>query len=226
MSDRIPLSVRVDEDVQDNFREFTYNRKGKTKGEMGRLVEKAMREYMDRDRYTRLTEEHEEIYDLLNSLLAHLNTSSTQTHTNYSKELDRFNSQIKEGISATLESLPEGVVEANDIKQAVYAAGRTDSRTVDKYRDILTSCGFLLPHPLEPHNSSEWVHGAKIFVHICESNDRISPEQVDELVVRLERQDRFSTADYQTIIGDEYPEDYDSKIVEVDDHASTDLAGE
>ena len=67
MGERTTLSVKVDEDVANRFREFVQDKKGKLRGELGREVENAMREYMDNDRYERVEANQEETHEMLTS---------------------------------------------------------------------------------------------------------------------------------------------------------------
>ena len=90
MTDRTPLNTRVDEDVKKRFRDFTHEKKGKIRGEMGRLVERALIEYMDRDRQARLEEDHERLENKVDTILATLSDGQT-THTQGSCTTDDCN---------------------------------------------------------------------------------------------------------------------------------------
>jgi len=80
MGERESFSVKVDADVASAFREYVQDAKGKLRGELGREVENAMREYMDNDRYTRIERDVEETHEKLDRILATLGDSDT-THT-------------------------------------------------------------------------------------------------------------------------------------------------
>lgn len=216
VGERIPLNVRVDEEVRDAFREFTHDKRGKIRGEMGRLVENAMVEYMDEDRYTRIEEGQTELLDLLrDEVLPRLPDEELHTHTKHFADLEDLEPQVRKGVAATLDSLPEGEVLPSDVKQAVYSAGRTDDRTVRKYREILEARGILLPDPRRPEREDAWIHGATRFALICETNDEVGSEYLDALLGRLEGDGRFSTKAYRDALPDDFAEGRPLKIDEV-----------
>jgi len=216
VGERVPLNVRVDEEVRDEFREFTHDKKGKIRGEMGRLVEKAMLEYMDRDRFTRIEEGQEELLDLLqNEVLPRLPDEAVHTHTKHFEDLEGLEPQVQANVAETLDNLPEGEVRPSDVKQAVYSAGLSDDRTVKKYREILESRGLLLPDPRTPNRDDCWIHEATRFALICETNDEVNPEYLDHLLGSLEESRRFSTKAYRDALPDDYADGRPLKIDEI-----------
>ena len=48
------FTVKVDPEVADEFREFVVDKHGTTYGKLGDEVERALQEYMDRDRFARI----------------------------------------------------------------------------------------------------------------------------------------------------------------------------
>lgn len=216
MGDRVPLNVRVDEETKEKLREFTHDKTGQIRGEMGRLTDTALNEYMDRDRYARMEERLGDLEDLIqNEVLPRLPDEELHTHTKHYGEFESLDPQVREGVTATLDNLSEGEVRPSDVKQAVYSAGRTDDRTVRRYREILESRGILLPHPRKPNRDDVWIHGATKFALICEANDEVGPAHLDALLGKLEEEGRFSTKSYRDALPDEYAEDRPLKIDEI-----------
>ena len=235
MSDRPPLGVRVDKDVRDRFREYTYEHKGRIRGEMGRLVERAMREYMDNGRLARIEAEmriikqqHHEILEILKNeshpatsedQSAHTLTNvDTDTDTNASREekLSSLNPQIRPRIESTLENLTEGSVSQTDLEQAIIQAGYTDSRTIKKYIRVLESAGILLPDPNAPTDDNKWVIGATKFAMRCEQEIELTPVGVDSLVGDLEKKGRLSEKDYREALPENFCEDGELKLDQIE----------
>jgi len=219
LSNRVPLSARVDEDVRDAFREYTNEVKGQVRGEFGRLVERAMREYMERDRLSRLDEQLEQIEERQNEILhllrnedAPAQTDRTHSHTDRVANLDNLEPKVRKGVKSTLEHLPDKVSES-DFEQAVHKAGRTDPRTVEKYKKLLESRGILLP---DPRTSSEykWFSSPRKFALVCEQNRGLSAEDVAELIDSLEAFGKFSAKEYRDALPDSMAERDDLKIDE------------
>ncbi|MDL0135225.1 hypothetical protein, partial [Halobacterium salinarum] len=138
--------------MQEQFREFTREAKGQTRGELGRLVERALIEYMDNSRLARIEARIEEVERQQGEILrvleeesGTLSGNSGHAHTDSGERFDHLNQQVRGRILQTIEHLPEGQVTESQLKQAVYSAGQTDDRTVDKYKRILESEGVLLP---------------------------------------------------------------------------------
>lgn len=219
LSNRVPLSARVEEDVRDAFREYTHEVKGQVRGEFGRLVERAMREYMERDRLARLDERLEQIEERQDEILHLLRnedvpvqTDRTHSHTDRVANLDNLEPQVRKGVKSTLEHLPDKVSES-DFEQAVHKAGRTDPRTVEKYEKLLESRGILLP---DPRTSSEykWFSSPMKFALVCEQNRGLSAEDIAELIDSLEAFGKFSAEEYRDALPDSMVEDNDLKIDE------------
>lgn len=216
MSDRPPLNVRVDEDVRERFREFTRDKKGRVRGEMGRLVERAMEEYMDKDRLARVEERLTTIEQRQEKILALQdgdNGGATgqedgyHAHTREEEKLESFNPGVRTRLKKTLENLPSERVRYSEFQQAVFDAGCTDTRTVDKYLEALKSQGILLPDPLDPGADDKWVRGPGVFAVVCEESDQISVDELNELFGRLEGQGRITEDEYR----DAFPADADEK---------------
>lgn len=146
MTDRVPLNCRVDEDVIEDFRDFTHEAKGKIRGEMGRLVERAMIEYMDHDRAARLEEDHEELFDRLDTLEAALRGGGpTHTHTNTggSETVEKTRR-----IVSRLQRHHDDTCKRDDVERAIEDIAGGDERTLEKYLRQLKRRGHAFEHPL------------------------------------------------------------------------------
>lgn len=138
VGEREPLNTRVDVEVRQQFREFTEEKKGKVRGEMGRLVERAMLEYMDRDRYARVEEKLDEVL----ARLSEDGNTRTQTDGGQSPTMQRLHE-----IADRLRSSNEHVVEDHEVEQMIVEVAGGDDRTVEKYRERLKNQGLLYQHP-------------------------------------------------------------------------------
>ncbi|MFC4540824.1 hypothetical protein ACFO5R_02635 [Halosolutus amylolyticus] len=222
MGEREPLCVRVDETVQEQFRNFTLETKGRIHGEMGRLVERAMKEYMNRDRSARIEEQLEQMNSRQQKMLELMNNSaSLSSHDeaahSHSTDVGAFTDlepQVRKGIEKTLASLPEGEVDHSDIERAVHSAGRTDPRTVKKYRKVLESRGVLLPHPLKA-DEDMWIHGLRQFAVLCEASDDVTVGRLNFLLGDLEKAGVISEEDYRDALPDDFVEGRALKIDQI-----------
>jgi len=201
--EREPVSVSVDPEVWAAFREFVIEKHGKKRGELGREVENALNEYVDRDRYARIEERLDALEQGQDEVLARLPEERLHTHACRLADFEDLPPETRDGVTGLLANLEEGEVHPSDIKQAAMSGpeSRGDDRTITKYREILESRGVLLPHPMD---SGAWVHGEQRFALMCENNKEVSPERLDSLLGQLEAEDRFSTKDYRNAL----PEDY------------------
>jgi len=208
--EREPVSVSVDPKVWAAFREFVIEKHGKKRGELGREVENALSEYMDRGRYARIEERLEALEEGQNEVLARLPEKRLHTHAQRYAAFEDLPPETRDGVKGLLANLEEGEVKPSDIKQAAMSepASRGDDRTITKYREILESRGILLPHPVkagDQNDSDAWVHGRQKFATFCEGNDEVSPEKVDWLLGELEAEGRFSTKKYRDALPEDYP---------------------
>jgi hypothetical protein len=223
VSKRVPLNVRVDEEVRDAFRKFVKEKKGRIRNEMGRQTEKALKEYMDQDRLSRVETRLRDIEDgqqkIVDILEGNSGSSSQTGHSHAHKDdhltcLNDLEPQTRKGIEETIDNLPDKV-NKDDLERAVHLAGRTDDRTVEKYRKVLESHGFLLPPPDNPTAEGRWIHSLTKFALICEQNDAITVDDLERLVDELEQTTRFSKKAYRDALPDDYPEYNELKIDQI-----------
>lgn len=127
MGERKPMTVKVDEDVKDAFESFVIETRGQKYGEMGRMVESALKEYMDNDRLARVEAQLDEIQ-------AHLQSEKDQS------EKHPGNS-VREREDAAIRMLvtPERKqVHRNDLEEAIKAQDLTTKQTIKKYMKNIT----------------------------------------------------------------------------------------
>ena len=160
MGDRKTLSVKVDEDVADNFRDFVHEKKGKIRGELGREVENAMREYMDRDRFARVEENQAETHELLNSVLGALSENST-THTHTGDVKPMTVTEKRDLIAGKLRDREAPIMPERDVVDAIESVAGGDDRTIRKYMGSLRRSGKAFDHPSS--DSTAWTTDAEQF---------------------------------------------------------------
>ena len=145
MGDRRKLNTRVDEDVISDFREFVHEKKGKVRGEMGREVERALIEYMDRDRYARIEEEQRAMNDKLDAALAALAESGEHTHME--RATPQTQTEKAEQIAAIINERNDTVFPTEDVEDAIREVAGASDRTLRDYKRLLKKRGHCYEHP-------------------------------------------------------------------------------
>lgn len=128
MGERKPMTVKVDEDVKDDWEDFVVDTKGQKYGNMGRLLERAMREYMDRDRLARVESELAEIRSLVES-----QKEGDEKHPGNSVR-KREDAAIKLIVTPDRKQ-----VHRNELEEAIRAQNLTSKQTIKKYMKSITS---------------------------------------------------------------------------------------
>jgi len=195
MSERVTFSVKVDDEVADNFRSFVKEHKGKIRGELGREVENALIEYMDNDRTARLETDHERIESKLDSVLAAVSDGGgTHTHkrsaspTTVVEKAEVIASRIKENADGRV--FPVATVE-----REIKAVAGADDRTLEQYKRELKEMNAAFAHPnsdsavwtTDKEEWSSWAESHINGVPDAEVTDMIEPydigfEEYDRLV--------------------------------------------
>lgn len=193
MGERRPLNVRVDEDVVDDFREFTEESKGQIRGEMGRLVEKAMIEYMDNDRSARIErkvdELPEKLVDALSEELLERERRKSETESENGSPSSPTSpsspgNKTEERLARVVREMPDNTaVSEAMLETPIENHAGSSPKTLDKYKRLLKKRGHILDHPTDP---DKFVTSARKFAIICENNERVTPEQLDSLVGHYE----------------------------------------
>lgn len=167
MGERETISIRMDVDVADALRAFTVETKGKKRGEMGRIVERAVLEYMDRDRFNRIEENQKLMLEELEQLRAEVRgDSDTHTHASSGSVSPAVRSAREVVAMAVDESDGEGPIPGSIVEDAIVEKCGADSRTIDKYTDVLKSKQLLYQHPL----GNVWTDDGTEWAEWVESN--------------------------------------------------------
>lgn len=153
MVDRVPIGARADPDVYERFKEFTIEHKGTTHGELGRMLDNAMMEYMDNDRAAR-------IEDKLNRALARMDELDG-THTHKASE-----TSVKvEKMESELGETGRTVIKDDTVQRSIENIAGADDRTIDKYRTQLKRRGLAYEHP----TSAVWTLDVEQWIEWAES---------------------------------------------------------
>lgn len=230
MVKRTPFGVRIDVDLQHRIRTHA----DEIDEKLYREVENALEEYLDRDRYARIEEELRTLRELIENESALSVEDGTHTHTDRDRNdssydinpdldddwLDNLDPDLQNGLMTTWKNIikigeaktrTSDVIDQSEFKRAVHQAGRVDDRTVENYKQLFTSNGWLLPHPIE-RDGEKWVCGPGKFAYLCENAPEVSPEIVVELVDKLEMDGKISAAEYREALADDYIENNELKI--------------
>ena len=160
MGDRRSVGWKIDEEVASDFREFVHEKKGKTRGELGRMAERALIEYMDNDRYARIEANQAETHELLNSVLGALSENST-THTHTADVKPMTVTEKRDLIAGKLRDREAPIMPERDVVDAIESVAGGDDRTIRKYMDSLRRSGKAFDHPSS--DSTAWTTDAEQF---------------------------------------------------------------
>jgi len=160
MADREPINWNVDSEVADRFREFVHEKKGRTRGELGREVERAMIEYMDHDRYERIEDGQETTHEKLDAIMAALGDAD-DTHTHTADVSPTTVAEKRDIIAAQLRDRDAPVMPERDVVAAIEDVAGGDDRTLSKYMSALRRSGDVYDHPSS--DSSAWTTDAEQF---------------------------------------------------------------
>jgi len=191
MSDRPKLNARVDKDVRDDFREFVKEKKGKVRGEFGRELERAMKEYMDRDRYARIEEEQAAMNDKLDAALAALADDGSHTHT--ASASPQTQTDKAQQIASIIREENNVVFPTDDVEAAIRQVAGASDRTLRDYKQLLKTNGHAFEHPNS--DSHVWTIDAERFAmwaeaHVDEVPDAHVRDVIDEYPLSLEEYER------------------------------------
>ena len=172
MGDRRKLNCRVDEDVISDFRGFVEDKKGKVRGELGREVENALREYMDRDRYARIEEEQEAMNEKLDAALAALAEGGEHTHTG--SATPQSQPEKAEQMAAILNERGQKVIPDEDVEDVIIDVAGHSERTINDYKELFKRKGHAYAHPSS--DSHVWTVDVEVFARWVESHVNDVPD--------------------------------------------------
>ncbi len=182
--ERVQVGARVDRDVYESFKGFTREHCGQVRGELGRMLENAMEEYMDNDRHARIESRLDEVLARLDDLDA--------THTHKHSETVAKVEQIAE----SLYGLDRTVISNDDVRRAIEDTAGADDRTLEKYREQLKRRGLAYKHPTDKVwfvERDAWIKAVESYLDnnpTAELHDVLAsyPLDVDEYERAVERE--------------------------------------
>lgn len=132
---RVQVGARVDRDTYERFKAFTEEHKGQVRGELGRMLDNAMREYMNNDRAARIERKLDRVLETLPE------ESGSHAHTaNESKE------KVKT-IARELGALDSDVIHNDEVRRVIEDVAGMDERTIEKYQRQLKRQELAYEHP-------------------------------------------------------------------------------
>ena len=179
MSDRSSHSARFSDETWDEFTSWVEDIEGQKHGEIGRHVENALREYMNKDRQARLEKNQHEMIEQLEELRTAVESDAgTHTHT---AETGCTDSDLVTDIrDRVVNSTDSGAVKDDVLEEAIVTVAELpvgDDRTIRKYKRRLRKRGLLFEHPGEP---PLWTDDRDLWTRwvSTESNSREQAEQI------------------------------------------------
>lgn len=117
------MTVKVDREVRENFEEFVKAEKGRKYGEMGRMAERALAEYMDNDRLARIDSRLDEIQ-------AHLESEKEESKNTHPGKSVR---DREESIISSVIHEEKVQVHRRELEKAIKEHNLTAGKTIKKY---------------------------------------------------------------------------------------------
>ena len=151
MTDRSPHTVRLNDETWSQFVAWVEDVEGQKHGEIGRHVENALNEYLNKDRQARLEQNQHEIQEQLHDLRALLDERDT-THT-HKTDAGCNESNVVTEIHRQIVHNNDGAVKDETVERAIIDVAELpvgDPRTIRRYKQQLRQRGLLYEHPGEP----------------------------------------------------------------------------
>ena len=198
MTEREKVGVRVDADVWRKFRDFVHETHGKTRGKLGKEVERALIEYMDNDRASRLEQEHERIEKKLDTVLATLSERPT-THTHKGHASPTTVTEKAETVAAKIRDMGNTVFPVADVEKEIKDVAGGDDRTLDKYKAEIKHVG-VYEHPSSDSgvwtvDKSEWVSWVENYIDTVPDADIM--DVLEPYPVSFDEYDRMATVEVE-----------------------------
>jgi len=224
---RVQPGAEVPADVYDDFKSTVTDVYGNLRGNVGTALEDAMRLYIDEygdvdgDPYSVSNADiFAKLRDIGDAVSGDGEHAHTRRHVAEGKtETERNFEEIVANLEGIVDRRGDSEVTPSDIKKAVYDAGFSDDRTVDKYRDMMESRGAILPNPVDidpaDDDPAKYVTTATKFALICENNDSIKPEHVDVWLGELEESGALTEAEYRDALPEAFRKGRQLKIDDV-----------
>lgn len=154
------MGARVDAQIYQNFKAYTREHKGHLRGELGRMLDRAMLEYMDQDRNSRIEDDLAEILERLDTLA---DDQTTHTHTPMQQ---RESSAKLDLIERELARMDTTVIHDDAVVGTIEDVAGIDPRTIEKYKRQLKRQGIAYKHP----SGTVWTPDATVWAGWVESH--------------------------------------------------------
>jgi hypothetical protein len=161
--DREPHSIRLDPDLYSEFVGWVEDTEGKKRGEIGRHVENALKEYIDHGREARIEEKVDQV-------LARLDEQPV-THTHKQRGSETVEKVRR--IQQRLTSNHGRIIKSADVDRAIEDIAGADDRTIKKYYRMLKRRSLLFEHP---GDSGVWTADQERWVKWCDDKINNEPE--------------------------------------------------
>lgn len=145
MTDRRPVTVRVDRDVWVAFEEFVATSEDKTRGAKPKHLENALREYLDDDRTARLESKIDEIHEAIVA-----DEEKKKKERSYTNSASATTENRLQKIRATIaeETANAAKVHATTVEMAIRQHAGSSDPTIRRYKTLLLQDRELFEHPL------------------------------------------------------------------------------
>lgn len=163
VGEREPRSIRLDPEIYTEFVEWVEETEGTKRGQIGRHVENALKEYIDHGQGARIEEKVDQV-------LAQLADQPT-THTH--KQRGSETVEKCRAIHRRLTSNHGTMMKTPDVERAIEDIAGADERTIKKYKRMLKRRSLLFAHP---GDSAVWTPEQETWVAWCEDKIDNEPE--------------------------------------------------
>lgn len=210
---RVTFTVKVDEGVANDFREYVQETKGQIRGELGRETENALREYMDNDRLTRVENRLDDIPDeVAAAVVRELEAKKKNSADSSSDGSDGPSTTTERRLNEIASRLPPNTtVSAEMLETPIENVAGSSRDTIRKYKRLLQTHGHIIRHPND--SVEEFFTSKRTFALFCENEPRMSAELIESVNERLV--DVFGDGWYLDALPDDYIAGNDLKAAAV-----------
>lgn len=163
MTGRSPKTVRVDDDLWDEFESFVAEAESETRGAKPKHLETALREYLNKTRMSKVEERQDRMEDKLDEALTLLRDNST-THTHTTSEKPESIQNVEEIASIATANADDEVFRDPVVERAIQEVAGADDRTIAKYKGLLKERDLLYDHPSD---SAVWTTSQETWINWC-----------------------------------------------------------
>lgn len=199
MTDRVQPGGRIDSEIKQEFKQFVEETTGGNKGDYSRLLERALVEYMDNDRSTRIESKVDAVLDRLDEIEVPSSPPSEQslererqTATSSNPSVDSYNTRTEQAVQAISADMPnDSSITESMVETAIEDNAGASYKTIKKYKRLLRKHGYAIPSPVT--GEDKWYTSVTPLALTCENNGEITPHDIDVLI-----------GEYQDTLGDQW----------------------